>query len=70
MESDIVLTSLEKIPKKRKDTKNRTKERVKGNRSSIAIYSTEQQKEYRQGQDEAQKLTEGTEVTLTERGKR
>ena len=65
MESDIVLNSLEKIT-----TKNRTKERVKGNRSSIAIYSTEQQKEYRQGQDEAQKLTEGTEVTITERGKR
>ena len=43
---------------------------MKGNRSSIAIYSTEQQKEYRQGQDEAQKLTEGTEVTITERGKR
>ena len=43
---------------------------MKGNRSCIAIYSTEQQKEYRQGQDEAQKLTEGTEVTITERGER
>ena len=43
---------------------------MKGNRSCIAIYSTEQQKEYRQGQDKAQKLTEGTEVTITERGER
>ena len=50
------------IIKNWKDTENSTKERVKGNRSSIYIVEnwqeTEQQKEHKQGQDEAQELTE------------
>ena len=47
---------------KTEDTENRIKERVKGNRISIYIVEnrqeTEQQKEHKQGQDEAQKKIE------------
>ena len=47
---------------KRKNTDNRTKERVKGNRSSMLKRRTERKqtkkKEYKQDQEEAQKRTE------------
>ena len=50
------------IIKNWKDAENSTKERVKGQRSSICTVEnwqeTEQQKEHEQGQDEAQELTE------------
>ena len=54
--------------KRKGQNKKKTKERVKGNGSSIYIYiniyiakklqETEQQKGHKQGQDEAQELTE------------